>query len=98
MKAYAESLRERVVAAIERGTRRCDVVETLAVSLRTIKRWLKQQRETGDPAAKPIPGPPAIKRGAPLEALLEPLAEHANATLAEYCAWRHEGARSARRR
>ena len=47
MKPYSEDLRERVVAAVERGTKRSDVVEAFAVSLPTIKRWLKQRRETG---------------------------------------------------
>jgi transposase len=87
MKAYSEDLRERVVAAVERGTKRSDVVEAFAVSLPTIKRWLKRRRETGGLAPKPIPGPPAIKRDALLEALPARLAEHADATLEQHCTW-----------
>jgi transposase len=90
MKPYSEDLRERVVAAVERGTRRSDVVAAFAVSLPTIKRWLKQRRETGALAPKPIPGPPAIKRDALLEALPARLAEHADATLEEHCSWWRE--------
>ena len=90
MKAYSEDLRERVVAAVERGTRRSEVVETFAVSLPTIKRWLKQRRETGALAPKPIPGPPALKRDALLEALPARLAEHADATLEQHCSWWQE--------
>ena len=89
MKAYSEDLRERVVAAVGRGTKRSDVVETFAVSLPTVKRWLKQQRETGRLAPKPIPGPPGIKRDALLAALPERLAEHADVTLEEQCSWWH---------
>jgi len=83
-------LRERVVGAVERGTKRVAVVETFAVSLPTIKRWLKQQRETGELAPKPIPGPVAIKREALLAALPERLAESADATLEEHCGWWRE--------
>lgn len=76
-----------VVAAVERGMKRSGVVETFAVSLPTVKRWLKRRRETGELAPKPIPGPPAIKRGALLEALPARLAEHGDATLEEHCSW-----------
>jgi transposase len=92
MKPYSEDLRERVVAAVKRGTARSEVVEAFAVSLPTIKRWLKQGRETGDLAPKPIPGPPAIKRDALLAALPARLAEHADATLEEHCSWWRETA------
>ena len=92
MKPYSEDLRERVVAAVGRGVTRADVVETFAVSLPTIKRWLKQQRETGTLAPKPIPGPPARKREALLEALPTRLAEQADATLEEHCSWWRERA------
>ena len=90
MKPYSEDLRERVVAAVERGTKRSEVVETFAVSLPTLKRWVKQRRETGALAPKPIPGPPAIKGDALVEALPERLAEHADATLEEHCTWWRE--------
>jgi transposase len=90
MKPYSEDLRERVVAAVEHGAKRSGVVETFAVSLPTIKRWLKQRRETGDLAPKPIPGPPAIKRDALMEALPARLAEHADATLEQHCTWWQE--------
>ena len=92
MKPYSEDLRERVVAAVERGTKRSEVVETFAVSLPTLKRWVKQRRETGALAPKPIPGPPAIKRDALLEALPARLAEHGDATLEEHCSWWEERA------
>ena len=87
MKAYSEDLRDRVVAAVQGGTARSEVVATFTVSLPTIKRWLKQQRETGALAPKPIPGPPVIKRDALLEALPARLAEQADATLEQHCSW-----------
>ena len=92
MKPYSEDLRERVVGAVKRGTKRSDVVATFRVSLPTVKRWLKQQRETGELAPKPIPGPPAVKRDALLAALPERLLEQADATLEEHCSWWRETA------
>jgi transposase len=92
MKAYSEDLRRRVVGAVERGMKRAEAGETFAVSLPTIKRWLKQRRETGGLAPKPIPGPPAIKRDALMEALPERLAEQSDATLEEPCCWWRETA------
>ena len=67
--------------------KRAEAVQTFAVSLATMKRWLKQRRETGDLAPKPIPGPPALKRDALLEALPARLAAHADATLEAHCSW-----------
>jgi transposase len=90
MKPYSEDLRERVVAAVERGEKRAAVVETFRVSLPTVKRWLKQRRETGSLAPKPIPGPSAVKGDALVEALPVRLAEHADATLEEHCTWWEE--------
>ena len=90
MKAYSEDLRRRVVGAVERGMKRAEVIETFVVSRPTIKRWLKQRRETGDLAPKPIPGPPAIKRDALMEALPVRLVEHADATLEQHCTWWQE--------
>jgi transposase len=40
-----------------------------SISLATLKRYLKRQRETGDVRAKPIPGRPA-KKGAALQVRL----------------------------
>ena len=92
MKPYSEDVRERVVAAVERGTKRSDVVDAFAVSLPTIKRWLKQRREAGGLAPRPIPGPPAIERDALLGALPARLAEHGDAALEAHCSWWRETA------
>ena len=92
MRAYSEDLRERVVAAVGRGVQRLEVVETFAVSLPTIKRWLKQRRETGSLTPKPVPGPASVKLSALVEALPARLAEHADATLETHCSWWREQA------
>ncbi len=44
MKAYSIDLRQRIVAAVERGMSRSDVATTFGVSLSTIKRLLARQR------------------------------------------------------
>jgi transposase len=87
MKPYSEDLRTRVVGAVATGTPRKEVATTFAVSVPTIERWLRQQRETGRLAPKPVPGPVAEKTETLLAALPERLAERADATLAELCAW-----------
>ena len=76
-----------MIAAVVSGTPREDVVWRYAVSLATIKRWLKQWRETSDLAPKRSSGRPGVKIGALLPALPARLVEHADATLDEQCAW-----------
>jgi transposase len=86
MKAYSKDLRIRVIDAVDRGNARLEVADQFMVSLRTIKRWLHRRRETGNLAASPRPGPPAVKMG-PLRAGLRPQLEaNPAATLAEHCA------------
>jgi transposase len=87
MKPYSEDLRWRVVRAVLVGTPREDVAARFLVSVPTIERWLRLRRETGGLAPKPVPGPPAVKLSALMEALPERLAEHADATLEEQCSW-----------
>jgi transposase len=85
MKPYSNDLRQRVLAAVDHGTPRQQIVEVLEVSLSTIKRYLRQRRETGQLAAKPIPGRPP-KKGAVLDAELPAqLAAHDDFTLEQHC-------------
>lgn len=87
MKPYSEDLRDRVVAAVEGGQPRQEVVKRFEVSLPTIERWLRLKRETGGLTPRPVPGPPAVKMGPLKAALPERLAERPDATLAELCSW-----------
>jgi transposase len=85
MKAYSYDLRLRVLRAVDQGRSRAEIVAMFAVSLATLKRYLKRQRETGDVRMKTIPGRPA-KKGAALRAgLLSQLDAYPDATLAEHC-------------
>jgi transposase len=85
MKSYSQDLRQRVVRAVDEGRSRAEIVQLFGVSLATIKRYLKQRRETGALLPKAIPGRPA-RKGALLDAQLKPQLEaHRDATLEEHC-------------
>jgi transposase len=90
MRPYSEDLRTRVVAAVDRGERRGVVAERFAVSIPTITRWVRRRRQTGGLAATPVPGPSAVKTAALMAALPARLAQRADATLTEQCAWWRE--------
>jgi len=85
MKAYSKDLRRRVLRAVDAGQSQAEIAKTFAVSVATIKRYLKQRRETGHVQPKAIPGRPA-KKGALLQAHLRAqLAAHPDATREEHC-------------
>lgn len=86
MKTYSLDLRERVLAAVDRGMLRKEAVSVFEVSLATIKRWLKRREQTGSAAPKRRPG---MRRrvGATVEerrALWRQLEENREATLDEH--------------
>ena len=87
MKAYSMDLREKVLAAIDRGMSRAAVAATFGVSPSTIKRWRRRQRD-GALAPRQSPGRPA-RLGAALEAGLAAQVQAApDATIAEHgAAW-----------
>jgi transposase len=85
MKAYSVDLREKVLRAVDQGYSRKEIIKLLGVSSATIKRYLKQRRETGSLAPKAIPGRPPRKLG-PLQAeLVAQLQAHDDARLKDYC-------------
>jgi transposase len=85
MKPYSQDLRERVLRAVDTGMPRADIVKSLAVSPATIKRYLKQRRETGHVKPKAIPGRPAHKGVALQAGLLAQLEAHRDARLEDHC-------------
>src|SRR5689334_3781388 len=86
MPSYSLDLRLRVLAAVDRGMARRDVVRTFQVSLATLKRYLKQRRETGDLTPRRPTGRPATKRPALAAGLAAQLAAFPDATLEDHCA------------
>src|SRR3712207_4958869 len=93
MRAYSMDLRERVLAAVDRGTPRKEIVRTLGVSEPTIRRYLRLRRETGSVAPKPAPKR-AFSIGQRVEqrrASWNQLEEHYDATLERHCLlWERE--------
>src|SRR5216684_7869747 len=85
MKAYSQDLRHRVLRAIDSGESQSETAETFAVSVPTIKRYLRQRRESGHVLPKAIPGRPA-RKGAVLQTHLRAQLEaHPDATREEHC-------------
>ena len=91
MKAYSIDLRERVLQAVEKGYPRTEIIKLFGVSRATIKRYLKQRRETGAINVRPIPGRPS-RKFAPLQAgLVAQLQAYPDATLQMHCQmWEQE--------
>jgi transposase len=80
MKAYSQDLRQRVLFAIDQGDSQAEVAEIFAISVSTIKRYLKARRETGQVLPKAIPGRRAVKGAALQQGLLAQLEAHPDAT------------------
>ena len=58
MKPYSLDLRTRVLAALDRGLSRAELITTFQVSLASLKRWIAARRDTGDFAPQPPTGGP----------------------------------------
>ena len=85
MRAHSQDLRQRVLRAVDEGQSRAEIIERFQVSRATIKRYLKQRRETGNVRPRPIPGRPKVKGKALQAELGRPLEAHPGATLADHC-------------
>ena len=82
MKPYSKDLRLRVLAAVDRGMPRKEVVRIFGVSEPTVRRYLRLRRETGGVEPRPVAGPYARKGRArmPVQARANP-----DLTLREHC-------------
>jgi transposase len=87
MKAYSPDLRTKVVAAVDGGRPKTEVARVFGVGLSTVKRYLKQQQETGSLAPKRHPGRAPTIRPDQRELLRAQLAAHPAGFLDEHCAW-----------
>ena len=87
MRAYSQNLRQQVLRAIDEGKSHAQIIDLCQVSRATIKRYVKQQRETGNVLQRPIPGrPPRI--GTALQMGVQELLEaHPDASQNDYCQW-----------
>jgi transposase len=87
MRAYSNDLRERIVAAVERGEySQREIAALFGVDLATVVRLLQRYRQTGSIQPKPHAGVPARKLDGQAEAqLLELVRQQPDITLAELC-------------
>jgi transposase len=90
MRAYPQELRYQVLRAVDEGTAREEIIARFHVSRATIKRYLKQRRETGQVVPRPIPGRPPKKKAALLQGIPALLESHPEASQREYCQWWEE--------
>ena len=93
MGAYSKDLRLKVLAAVDRGVPRTEVVGLFGVSLATFKRWLKRREEGEDLAPRPSPGrtPTILATAEEKQALWEQLEANGEATLERHCElWEQE--------
>lgn len=87
MGVYSKDLRERAVAAVERGIPRKDVVETFSISLTTLKRWLRMKRQGEDlsPGASTGRKRRILRTLEEKRALWRQLEDNDDATLERHC-------------
>ena len=92
MKAYSVDLRRRIVDAVAAGRSKSDVAQLFSVSVPTINRYLRLDREDGSLEPRSSPGRPSVKGTALLEGLEPQLKVHSDATIPEHCAlWTQGG-------
>jgi transposase len=84
MKGYSIDLRQRVLAAVERGMPRPEIVRTFGVSLGTIKRLLAKQRIGADLAPRAPSGRRRTIAPEQHAALQDQLDAHPDATFAQH--------------
>src|SRR5258707_5999282 len=85
MRAYSQEVRQQVLRAVDGGISRAQIIERFQVSQATIKRYLKQRRETGNVLPRPIPGRPSIKGKALRAQFTQQLVANPGATLLDHC-------------
>src|SRR2546421_10090295 len=61
MRASSPELRQHVLRAVDEGPSRAEIIDLFQVSRATIKRDVKQRRETGTVLLRPIPERPQRK-------------------------------------
>ncbi len=86
-KAYSDDLRSRIVHAVEaEGLSQPAVAARFAVSLASVKRYLKQWRTTGDLTPRPHPGRHRAIAPQEHDRLIALFVADPDARLADYCA------------
>jgi transposase len=82
-KAYSNDLRDRVVAAADRGLSASGAARIFGVSISTAIRWIRRVRDTGSAAAKPCGGDTRSKLTDHATWLMELIRQQPDLTLTE---------------
>lgn len=82
--AYSLDLRERVLAAVDRGLSRTQIAQQFQVGRATITNWVTLRRDRGSLAAQSSPGRPRTIGVAEAEGLRAQLTAQPDATLPEH--------------
>jgi transposase len=90
MKSYSQDLRERVVAGRQSGQSAEELARQFRVSKRTVERYWKQQRETGDVTPQRVGGHRVSRLAKHEETLRAWIREQADLTLEELRARVHK--------
>jgi len=92
----SNDVRERALAAIDRGQSVADVARFYQNDPSTIRRWIRQRRETGSAKARPRCGRPRMLTPSQHALLEAQVAAHPDAILTWHCdAWQeHSGVRA----
>ncbi len=85
MNAYPAELRTRIVAAVEGGPSRVEVARRFTVDVRTVRRSLTQQRQTGDLSPGRSPGMTPKIGPDRAGAMRAQVAAHPDDTLEDHC-------------
>jgi transposase len=87
MNAYSKDLRLRILAALDRGMPRKEVVRTFGVSIATIGRYLRRRREGLDLAPRPSTGrtPAILANPEHKRTLWKQLEDNDTVTLERHC-------------
>jgi transposase len=89
MRAYSEDLREKIVAAIERGMPKAQAARSFDVSLSSVKRYVKKADHGESLAPKKSPGSAPKLDEKATKLLEEDLKQRPFATLQERCDYIH---------
>ena len=84
MRAYSEDLRQRIVGAVKRGKPTAKVAQAFEVSVASVVRFVRQQREQGHLHSQLPPGRPRRLSVKHETVLSEQLKEHQDASLKEH--------------
>ena len=83
MKAYSEDLRRKIVDALKRGVSKSEAAGLFGVSLSSVKRFARMERQGASLAPRKPPGRPPKGGDATRRLLLADLAERPAATASE---------------